>query len=55
MNDDYKLTNFRKSRDRIVGRYKISELPSVHVPRSTEEDLVVRERVPIRTEIPFGK
>ena len=45
------LTNFRKSKYRIVGRVKGSESPYVKGPQSSEEDLVVRERVTIRTEI----
>ena len=44
------LTCFRKDREQIVGRVKGTESPSVQGPQSSEEDLVVRERVPIRTE-----
>ena len=49
---DNKLTGFRKARERIVGRVKGSESPYIQGPQSSEEDLVVRERVPIRTERP---
>ena len=53
--DDYwltankRLTRFRKSRDKILGRVKVSESPYFQGPQSSEEDLVVRERFPIRT------
>ena len=46
------LTRFSKAREQIVGRVKVTEPPSVYGPQSSEEDLVVRERVPSRTEIP---
>ena len=46
------LTCFRKAREKIVGRVKGSELPSVQVPQSSEEDLLVRERIPSRNERP---
>ena len=49
---DEQLTRFRKSREKIVGRFKGTESPSVKGPQSSEEDLVVKERVPSRTEIP---
>ena len=49
---DEQLTRFSKAREQIVGRVKGTELPSVKGPRSSEEDLVVRERVPSRTDIP---
>ena len=49
---DEKLTRFSKAREQVVGRVKVIESPSVQVPQSSDEDLVVRERVPIRTEIP---
>ena len=49
---DEKLTRFIKAREQIVGRVKLTESPSVYGPRSSEEDLVVRERVPSSTEIP---
>ena len=52
LTDDDQLTRFSKSREQIVGRVKVTESPSVCGPQSSEEDLVVRERVPIRTEIP---
>ena len=47
-----RLTNFRKARERIVGKVKRAESPSVQGPQSSEEDIVVRERVTIRTERP---
>ena len=46
---DEQLTRFSRARDKIVGRVKGSELPSVQGSQSSEEDLVVRERFPIRT------
>ena len=46
------LTCLSKGRDQIVGRFKGTESPSVQGPKSSEEDLVVRERVPSRTAIP---
>ena len=49
---DDRLTRFRKSRDKIVGRFKGSESPSVQGPQSSEEDLVVMDMVPSRTESP---
>ena len=49
---DEQLTRFSKAREQIVGRVKVTESPYVHGPQSSEEDLVVRERVPSRTEIP---
>ena len=48
---DEQLTRFSKDREQIVGRVKGTESPSVQGPQSSEEDLVVRERVPSRTEI----
>ena len=49
---DEQLTRFSKAREQIVGRVKGTESPSVQGPQSSEEDLVARERVPSRTEIP---
>ena len=49
---DEQLTHFSKAIEQIVGRVKGTESPSVQGPQSSEEDLVVRERVPSRTEIP---
>ena len=49
---DEQSTHFRKAREKIVGRVKGAESPSVQGPQSSEEDLVVRERVPSRTERP---
>ena len=52
MTADEQLTRFSKAREQIVGRVKGTESPSVQGTQSSKEDLVVRERVPIRTEIP---
>ena len=52
MNTNEQLTRFSKAREQIVGRVKGIESPSVQGPQSSEEDLVVRERFPIRTDIP---
>ena len=49
---DEQLTCFRKSREQILGRVKGTELPSFQGPQSSEEYLVVRERVPSRTDMP---
>ena len=49
---DEQLTRFSKAREQIVERFKGTESPSVQGPQSSEEDLVVRKRVPIRTERP---
>ena len=49
---DEHLTRFRKARDQIVWRFKGSESPYVQGPQSSEDDLVVREMVPSRTESP---
>ena len=46
------LTRFKKSREKIVGRVKVSESPSVQGTQLSEEDLVVRESVPSSTERP---
>ena len=49
---DEQLTRFSKSREQIVGRVKGTESPSVQGPQYSEKDLVLRERVLSRTEIP---
>ena len=49
---DEQLTRFSKTREQIVGWFKGTESPSVQGPQYSEEDLVVRERVPRRTERP---
>ena len=46
------LTRFSKYRERILGRVKGAEFPSVQGHQSYEEDLVVMWRVPRRTERP---
>ena len=52
LNVDEQLKCFRKAREKIVGRVKGTESPSIQGTQSSEEDLVVRERVPSRTERP---
>ena len=52
LNVDDQLTHFSKARKQILGRVKWSELPSIQVPHSSEEDLVLRERVPSRNYRP---
>ena len=37
---DEQLTRFSKAREKIVGRVKGSESPSVQGPKSSEEDIV---------------
>ena len=45
---DEQLTRFIKAREKILGRVKGSESPSLQRHQSSEEDIVVREMVPIR-------
>ena len=52
LTSDEQLTRFIKAREKIVGRVKGRESPSFQGTQSSEEYLVVRERVPIRTESP---
>ena len=52
MTDDEQLTSFRKLREKIVGRVKVSESPSVQGHRYSQEDLVLRERFSSSTERP---
>ena len=52
LNADEQLISFRKAREQIVGGVKGTESPSVQGHQYSEEDLVVRERVPSRTDIP---
>ena len=52
MTDDEQFTRFRKAREKIVGRVKGTESPSGQGPQSSGEDLVLRERVPRRNDIP---
>ena len=47
-----KLTRFIKAREQVIGRGKGTESLSVQGIQSSEEALVVRERVPIRTDSP---
>ena len=49
---DKQITRFSKAREQIVGRVKGTESTSVQELQYSEEDLVVRERFPSRTEIP---
>ena len=46
------MTCFSKAREQILGRVKVTESPSVQGLQSSEEDLVIRERDPSRTDIP---
>ena len=50
LTDVERLTSFIKDREKIVGRVKGSELPYVQGNQSSEEALVVREKVPSRNE-----
>ena len=52
MTADERLICFNKPREQIVGMVKVAEYPSVQGPQYPEEDLVVRGRVPSRTERP---
>ena len=52
LTSDERLSRFSKDRYQIVGRVKGRELPSVQGIQYSEEDIVVRERVPIRTKRP---
>ena len=52
LTDDERLSRFRKAREHIVGRVKVIESPSAQGTQSSEEDLVVRERVSRRNERP---
>ena len=49
---DEQLTRCIKAIEKFLGRVKATELPYFQGPQSYEEDLVVRERVPSRTERP---
>ena len=49
---DERLTCFSKDREKIVGRVKGSDSPSVQGHKYFEEDLFVSDRVPSRTERP---
>ena len=49
---DEQLTCFSKASEQIVGRVKGIESPSVQGPQYYEEYLVLREMVPISTEMP---
>ena len=49
---DEKLTRFNRTREKILGRVKGIESSSVQGTQSSEEDLVVRERVPSRYAMP---
>ena len=52
LTSDEQLTRFSKAREKIMGRVKVIEFLYVQGTQSSEEDLVVRERVPDSTEIP---
>ena len=45
-----RLTHFRKSREKIVGRVKVAESQSVQGPQSSEEYIVLRNSDPIMTD-----
>ena len=49
---DEQLTRYIKAIEQFLGRVKATELPYFQGPQSYEEDLVVRGRVPSRTERP---
>ena len=55
LNSNERLTRFSKSGEKIVGRVKEEDFPYVQGIQSYEEDIFVRERVPIRTERPSVK
>ena len=50
--DDEHLTSFCKAREKIVERFKGSESPFGQRTKSSEEDLGVREKVPIKNKGP---
>ena len=50
LTDNDWLTRFSKAREKIVGKVKGTEPPSVQGTQYSEEVLVLREMVPIRTE-----
>ena len=50
MTADERLTSFSKYREKIVGRVKGADSTSIQGPQYSEEDLVLGEMVPIRTE-----
>ena len=52
LTSDAQLTRFSKAGEKIVGRVKGAELPSVQGPQSFEEDPVLRDRVPNRADRP---
>ena len=49
---NYQFKCFRKSREGILGRVKVTELSYIQGPKSSKEDLFVRDVVPTRTERP---
>ena len=55
MTANEQLTRFSKAREHIVGRVKGTESPSVQGYQSYEKDLVVRDMVSSRTEIPSAR
>ena len=50
LNSNEQLTCFSNAREKIIGRVKGVESPPVQVPPFYEEGLVVRDRVPSRTD-----
>ena len=49
---DDRLTSFSKYRGKSLGRVKGAESPSAQGTQSSDEDLDIKERVPIRTDRP---
>ena len=49
---DDQSARFRKSRQKVLGRFKRADSPYVTVPQNSEEDIVVRERAKGNTERP---
>ena len=52
LTSDEQITSFSKAREKIVARVKGSESASVQGLQYSEKDLVVRQMVPIRTDMP---
>ena len=48
---DERLAHFSKARDRILRRAKVAKSPSIQGPQSSEGDLVVLKKDPIRTDM----
>ena len=50
MTVDERVTHFSKSREKILGRVTGEDSPCVQGPQSSGKDLVVRNKVPSRTD-----